>query len=285
MDLLNRQKILQYWHAQLQAWKSREVTLAGLAPRNAGPGFTQPWRALELVISGCHPVTLWRHGAREHVSLRPGQCVYLPAGSWRTLIWDEPSVFLGIVIRDTCLRFLVADIEGDGTQPRRNPWQFHTASAPSAAIVHVGRCLDELALRPEPSPAAVPLMEALCRLCVEELEKETPRLPGKAHHTWQGICSYVEERLGTPISRLEVAAAMGVSPAYVSRLFRQKAGVGFNEYLTRLRLDLAARLLRETELRGKEVASRVGFTDERYFIRVFHQKMGMPPGRYRRHTH
>jgi AraC-like DNA-binding protein len=78
-----------------------------------------------------------------------------------------------------------------------------------------------------------------------------------------------------------LAAEVACSRATFARRFRELVGEPPLVYLTRLRMDVAARLLRESEASLAEIAGRVGYASEFAFNRTFHRVRGVPPGRYR----
>ena len=59
--------------------------------------------------------------------------------------------------------------------------------------------------------------------------------------------------------------------------------MGFNEYLTAVRLELAKKLLRGYEMKIKEIAHHCGFEDSNYFCRIFRKHTARSPSEYRRH--
>lgn len=83
------------------------------------------------------------------------------------------------------------------------------------------------------------------------------------------------------LSLNEVAEAVGLSPNYLSALFRQEMDCTFVEYVTARRMELARELLRTTDLRSGEVARAVGYRDPRYFSSLFKKTQGMTPREYR----
>lgn len=58
--------------------------------------------------------------------------------------------------------------------------------------------------------------------------------------------------------------------------------VGFNEFLTQVRLEESERLLSETNLQVREIAARVGYLDEKYYSKLFKKSTGIKPTEYRR---
>lgn len=86
-----------------------------------------------------------------------------------------------------------------------------------------------------------------------------------------------------PPSMQSIAAAIGMSPFYFSRLFTATHGMGPLAYLRRLRLEQAAADLRANP--GKpivQVAFDAGFESQQTFTRAFREAYGQPPGRFRR---
>ncbi|WP_298130504.1 AraC family transcriptional regulator [Micropruina sp.] len=78
-----------------------------------------------------------------------------------------------------------------------------------------------------------------------------------------------------------VASAFGYSPSHISRLIRRHTGKGFGQITTELRLEQAQEYLERTTLPIQTVAKRSGFASASYLTRVFKQRHGIPPGRYR----
>lgn len=80
----------------------------------------------------------------------------------------------------------------------------------------------------------------------------------------------------------ELAREVGLSRSVFARRFRDKVAHTPLAYLTTVRLDLAARLLRESDAGIAEIARRVGYDSEFAFNRAFKRQFGQPPGRFRR---
>lgn len=78
-----------------------------------------------------------------------------------------------------------------------------------------------------------------------------------------------------------VAQAVGLSPAYLSRLFSRCTGQTMRTYLTGERVKAAQRLLVTDECSIAQVASRLRFCDQSYFTQVFRQHTGLTPRQYR----
>jgi len=94
--------------------------------------------------------------------------------------------------------------------------------------------------------------------------------------------AYLHQNYTRPISRKDVADAVGVTENYLSQIFRQEITISPWDYLTRLRIQKACDLLQSTPDSITAISYQVGFNDSAYFSRVFRKITGRPPQEYRR---
>jgi len=80
----------------------------------------------------------------------------------------------------------------------------------------------------------------------------------------------------------EMAAICGLSNRYFANLFREATGQTPARYIVQWRMRRAKTLLMETGLPLKEIAYRLGFTNEANFCNAFRKAFGQPPGAFRR---
>lgn len=109
-------------------------------------------------------------------------------------------------------------------------------------------------------------------------------LPADIHTTDRVIvraAEFMREHFREPLTAGEIAQQAGFSPNYLSRKFRQAAGIGVHDYLISLRLHQAALELVETRDTVTEIAVRCGFSDGNYFKDCFRQHYGVSPRAYR----
>jgi AraC-like DNA-binding protein len=92
----------------------------------------------------------------------------------------------------------------------------------------------------------------------------------------------LHERPAEPWTLAALAAEVNISRATLARRFRELVGEPPLSYLTRWRLDLAARRLKDTDESIDAIARAVGYSSEYAFNRAFRRHRGMPPGRFRR---
>lgn len=93
---------------------------------------------------------------------------------------------------------------------------------------------------------------------------------------------YIEEHYAEECSLAAVAAYSHLSANYFGNLFKKETGESFSGYVTRLRLDKAKFLLKNTDMKIAEIAQAVGYPDSNYFATAFRQTIGLPPTEYRK---
>ncbi len=94
------------------------------------------------------------------------------------------------------------------------------------------------------------------------------------------VCKYLDTCYRT--ATLEDAAAqVNLSPNYLSKIFKEKSGTGFAEYLNTVRMKKAAELLCDITYRHYEIADRIGYDNPKNFSRAFKQYYGISPREFR----
>jgi two-component system response regulator YesN len=96
------------------------------------------------------------------------------------------------------------------------------------------------------------------------------------------VKAFIEEHLYGELSLDLVAEHIGVTPNYLSRLFKLSAGVTFIEYVTRRKLEAAAKLLGDNRHSVNEIALMLGYQSTNHFIRIFKEKYGHTPKQYQK---
>ncbi|MDI4645136.1 AraC family transcriptional regulator [Cohnella hashimotonis] len=102
------------------------------------------------------------------------------------------------------------------------------------------------------------------------------------HEFAEKIVSFVKGSISHQLSLAFVAEHVGVSPTYLSKIFKSITGSNFNEYVTELRLERAEALLRDKKLSVQEISYRVGYQSTHHFIRLFKEKHAMTPKQYQK---
>lgn len=124
------------------------------------------------------------------------------------------------------------------------------------------------------------LYEAVCGLIFRLLE-DCRMPPLRSDGLSVRTARLVREHYYEPLDLTAIAERFHVNPSYLSHLFKREMGVGVTQYITRIRMEQAQRLLKETDLKIAQVAEKVGLSDPRYFNTVFKRHTGMTPAVFR----
>lgn len=99
---------------------------------------------------------------------------------------------------------------------------------------------------------------------------------------YANICRYIESNLAGDNTALQICSTFGISQSQLTRLFKRKCDLSYNEFLTDLRIRKAKELLETDEdVYVGEVAALVGFHDQYYFSKVFKKITGETPRDFR----
>ncbi|MBR6626556.1 MAG: helix-turn-helix domain-containing protein [Lachnospiraceae bacterium] len=79
----------------------------------------------------------------------------------------------------------------------------------------------------------------------------------------------------------EMASILHVDRTHLFRLYKEALGISPQQYLARIRLERACRLLKGTDRSIQAVAASVGYEDALYFSKIFKKAQGMTPSEYR----
>lgn len=120
------------------------------------------------------------------------------------------------------------------------------------------------------------LLPPLCRM----IELFMQRCEGTQPSEISRMLKYISDNL-SDITLDGVAKNFGRSRSYVSHTFKQKTGKSLRAYCNDLKITQAQRLLVTTDLSVTEIGMESGFADTAYFIRLFRERNGISPHKYR----
>lgn len=95
------------------------------------------------------------------------------------------------------------------------------------------------------------------------------------------IGTFIEQHFAEELSLQGMSERFYLSREYISRRFKQQYGVNLSEYVLTIRMNEAKRLLETSRQRIYEVAQAVGFSDDKYFRKVFKKQVGVTPNEFR----
>lgn len=97
------------------------------------------------------------------------------------------------------------------------------------------------------------------------------------------VISYIRENVNDQLSLNTVADHFNLSTGHLSRIFKEKAGINFSDYLSDIKFEKAiALLITEPKKKVTKISEELGYSNVTYFTKVFKEKYGMTPTQYRK---
>jgi len=123
----------------------------------------------------------------------------------------------------------------------------------------------------------------------QELDQEnteaangSPSLPsGTDSSVIQRVKNLVREQYQT-ISLQEAADKVHLNSFYLSKLFKSRTGQNFYDLLLRTRMEVAVKLLSQSDYKVYEISEMVGYKNQKSFLKIFKRYYGMNPSDYRK---
>lgn len=92
---------------------------------------------------------------------------------------------------------------------------------------------------------------------------------------------YIYEHLNQPLRVEDLAREVGLSPSYLSTLFKKEMGVSLSEYIMGRRIKAACNMLQFSGYSYAEIADELAFSSQSHFTKVFREQTGYTPKAYR----
>lgn len=102
----------------------------------------------------------------------------------------------------------------------------------------------------------------------------------EAHPLVRKTLHIIEEGYASKLNQKELAQMLGISQEYLCYLFNKDVGEPFVKFVKKYRIETAKRLLASGRTTKDEVAYQVGFSDAKYFGRVFREVAGVSVAEY-----
>ncbi len=226
-----------------------------------------------LRLSDSTETAVDRIDGREYRTPLPHVCLRYPNTVWRYRYDDRHTVFFAYA-KETCEAMRRA-----GILPEGPIWRFEL----TPEIRMQTQALREMQFHLLESNV-IDRIDLACFRLLQELVYQhqtaiAPPLPERDRIL--KIASLLRFYFQRPVDLDELARQNGLSRRSFFRHWAACFPVTPSHYLLGLRLEEAARRLRETDEEIGVLALRSGFTDASYFARVFRREFGSPPNRYR----
>ncbi|MDR1561340.1 MAG: response regulator [Holosporaceae bacterium] len=127
---------------------------------------------------------------------------------------------------------------------------------------------------------------SMLEMCITDLVKDVINEMSSVIETQESSSirqtkKYIRLHYSESITLESIAKEVFLNPNYLSTLFKKETGSNLIEYLTEVRVDESKKMLRETSGSISEIACSVGFSDAKYFSKVFTKFVGIKPIDYR----
>jgi two-component system, response regulator YesN len=95
------------------------------------------------------------------------------------------------------------------------------------------------------------------------------------------ITTFITRNSHKKIMLDDVAKFIFLSPKYLSRVFKEELGVGFKEYVLKVKMEDAKKILTNSEETINEISYKYGYKNTESFIKIFKKETGLTPTEYR----
>ncbi len=113
-------------------------------------------------------------------------------------------------------------------------------------------------------------------------EFDTDRFGNDIKGKIERVKRFAERNYHKRVCLKDAATAVCLSPKYLSRIFKQNTGIGFNEYTLEIKIDRAKDLLEKTGYNIEQISDKMGYQNIESFIRIFKKLTGKTPTEYRK---
>lgn len=93
--------------------------------------------------------------------------------------------------------------------------------------------------------------------------------------------AYIRHHLDQNVTLQQVAKFVHLNPNHFSEVFKRETGQSYTEFVTRERMELAAHILKTSDMKISEIAGKVGYEDIKYFGQQFKKYTGQTPSEFR----
>jgi AraC-like DNA-binding protein len=233
--------------------------------------------------------------SRELVTLQPGKAGFFVSGKRALKAWREPGEAHQFVTLRCSADFLRSELGGcDGAlHPLVERFLAPTQASPALSetfdlTLEQQRFITEMRQVPVPQGAralwfnskVLQLLADFFFVRTGEDELFCDRQKRLARERVNRTISLLKQRLTDPPSLQEIGRVVGCSPFYLSRTFSREMQLTIPQYIRKLRMELAAELLRSGRFNVTEAALEVGYSSLSHFSQAFCQTIGCCPALY-----
>ncbi len=208
--------------------------------------------------------------------IRRRNVVYSP----RTVLWRQAETSHKDKIEADSSRFFFVEIESSYSEKLSQYGNIpeHLSERNGSLTWLVSRLRNEILSGPDHSPL---IAEGITLEMLGMIVRQGGAADKRPPRWLTRVVERLHEEFAESVTSESLAAEAGVHPVYLASVFRKFHRETIGEYVQRLRITNAAKLLQESETPLTEIAFSCGFADQSHFTRVFKRRMGVTPGAYR----
>lgn len=96
------------------------------------------------------------------------------------------------------------------------------------------------------------------------------------------VSVFILNNVENEVALSTIASYMHMNKNYLCEIFKKKTSMSLLDYMTKVKIERAKKMLRECEYRSYEIADKLGYRDSEYFSKLFKKYSGMSPTDYRK---
>lgn len=274
--------VTQYFHTPSEEFlnSSMYITWAGHrhcdSEQSAGPRFLDTYK-LVFVISGCGYL---KTGGRKLKTLKKGDLFVLYPKEQHHYYADnnDPWEIMWISFNGNLAETLLSEAGFSRESNVLNRILTHSIQRTVQTIINsLGDTEDTHRLC---ATGQLYILFAYLKQITEVKEKRNEEIRQNSC-VWKAM-RFIEQNYYLDIDVDMLSEHVNYSRSYLSRTFRSEAGMTIPEYITRIRIQNASALLKDSDMSVKEVAISVGMKDSFYFSKLFKKVTGDTPREYRK---
>lgn len=242
-------------------------------------------KAAELLLVTDGTVTASING-QNHICAQ-GDVIFLPPYSVHSVISDDMAAGIQGLVFDFSL--ITADVLGLSPEKilNKNMITDHILEKGDPVCISLGHAIRQAAETYHRNGPTCKLEILSC------LHKITALLINHYFHQdvdysnydrLQPVLTYIDQNYAQEISLAQLSSILNICDDHLIRLFKAATGKTPIKYIVELRFQKALRLLINTDLSITECACQAGFSNISYMSRIFHSRLNLTPGQYRRNS-
>lgn len=129
-------------------------------------------------------------------------------------------------------------------------------------------------------------IDQLCLVAFFTLTEKVAQVKDARYSKTVTLCkNYIYDQRFSRITHESIAGHAGISPNYLSVIFKKETGVPVNEYIQQIKIEEAKNMIMFSDTPLSEIGSLLSFSDQSYFTKIFKKHTGLTPKQYQQTQH